>query len=95
MPLYTTVIDDILVVRCIPNPHPRTYHSGSAIVFVLIDAFALQLLANRQPLMISVLIQCCICSGGAIITVVICITYVILVSGHPILIHIELHGNLS
>ena len=95
MPLYTTVLNDILVVGGIPNLSPRTDHSGCAIEFVLIDAFALQLLANRQPLMISVLIQCCICSGGAIITVVICITYVILVSGHPILIHIELHGNLS
>ena len=95
MPLHTTVIDDILVVRCIPNPHPRTYHSGGAIEFVRIDTLTLHLLANRHFPSIFILIQYCVCSGGAIVTLIICISQVVLVSGHPILIYMELHGNLS
>ena len=95
MPLHTTILDDFLVVGGIPDTNPCTFNSRGAVEFVLINALALHLLARGHFPSIFILIQYCVCSGGAIVTLIICISQVVLVSGNTVIIYIVLHGNLS
>ena len=95
MPFDTTVLDDALVVRCIPNSHPRTYDRRGTIEFVLIDAFAFHLLARCESSIRVTLIQHRIRSSSAVVTLIVHITQEVFVSGNSSPIHVELSGKLS
>lgn len=74
MPLDATILDDFLVVRCIPNSHPRTFNSGRAVEFAFIDALAFHLLARCESSIRVTLIQHRIRSSSAVVTLIVHIT---------------------
>ena len=94
MPLHTTILDDFLVVGGIPDTNPCTFNSRGAVEFVLINALALHLLARGESNRNITLIQHRICSGSAIVMLIVHIAQEVLLSGNALPIHIELGGEL-
>lgn len=74
MPLYATVLDVELVIRRIPNPHPRAFNCGGTVELVGANSLTFHFLANCHPLFDFVLVQHRICSVLAIVTLIVHIT---------------------